>query len=79
MMLARLDARYRITKNHYASIMGNAAYSFDGFDVFTQGKMIYGVGLGYGFNTVAGPLRAQVHWSSLTKRVGLYVSFGYNF
>lgn len=79
MMLARLDARYRIAKNHYASVMGNAAYSFDGFDVFTQGKMIYGVGLGYGFNTVAGPLRAQVHWSSFTKRVGIYVSFGYNF
>ncbi len=78
-ILARLDARYRIAKNHYASLMGNAAYSFDGFNVFTKGMLLYGVGLGYGFNTVAGPLRAQVHWSSFTHRVGVYVSFGYNF
>ena len=79
LMMLRLDARYCFAKNHYASVMGNAAYSFDGFNVFTQGQMLYGLGLGYGFNTIAGPLRAQLHWSSLTKRVGIYLSFGYNF
>ncbi len=79
LMLARLDIRYRLAKNHYAMLMGNAAYTFDGFNAFAQGKLLAGVGVGYGFNTVAGPLRAQVHWSTLTKRVGLYVSFGYNF
>ena len=79
MMMARLDARYRIAKNHYASVMGNVAYSFGGFNQFSQGTLFTGVGLGYGFNTVAGPLRAQLHWSTLTRRVGVYVSFGYNF
>lgn len=79
LLMARLDVRYRIAKNHYAIAMGNAAYSFDGFNVFTKGQMLYGVGLGYGFNTIAGPLRAQLHWSSLTHRVGIYLSFGYNF
>lgn len=79
-MLARLDARYKIYKNHYVALMGNVAYNFDGFDQsFLNGQFISGAGLGYAYNSIAGPLKLTVHWSSFTKKVGLYISMGYNF
>ncbi len=77
--LMRLDARYRIGKNHYLSLMGNVSYDWDHFVNFESGESVWGVGLGYGYNTIAGPIKAQVYWSSLTNRLGAYLSFGYNF
>ena len=77
--LARLDARYKLFKNNYVSLMGNVAYDFSSFKQIAEGSLITGFGLGYAYDSIAGPLKAQVHWSSLTKRVGLYLSFGYNF
>lgn len=77
--LARLDARLQVARNHYLSLMGNVSYDFDSLQTIGDGRWLYGAGLGYGYNTIAGPLKAQVFWSNLTKRVGLYLSFGFNF
>ena len=77
--LARLTARYQVATNHYLSLMGNVTYDFEGLQTIGEGRWQYGVGAGYGYNTVAGPLKAQVFWSNLTKKVGLYLSFGYTF
>ena len=77
--LARLTARYQVATNHYLSLMGNVTYDFEGLQTIGQGRWQYGVGAGYGYNTIAGPLKAQVFWSNLTKKVGLYLSFGYTF
>ena len=77
--LARLTARYQVATNHYLSLMGNVTYDFEGLQSIGQGRWQYGVGAGYGYNTIAGPLKAQIFWSNLTKKVGLYLSFGYTF
>ena len=79
LLMGRLDARYKLFKNQYVSLMGNVAYDFSSFTEMAAGRLYSGVGLGYAYDSIAGPLKAQVHWSSLTKRVGLYLSFGYNF
>ncbi len=79
MALARLDARLQVAPNHFLSLMGNASFDFDSFPAIREGRWLFGGGLGYGFNTIAGPLKAQLFWSSLTRKVGLYLSFGYNF
>ena len=79
LLLGRLDARYKLFKNQYVSLIGNVAYDFSSFEMIEEGRLITGFGLGYAYDSIAGPLKAQVHWSSLTKRVGLYLSFGYNF
>lgn len=79
MALARLDARLQVAPNHFLSLMGNASFDFDGLNSIQQGRWLFGGGLGYGFNTIAGPLKAQIFWSTVTRKVGLYLSFGYNF
>lgn len=77
--VARLDARVRLWDNHYVSLMGNVAYDFVDFDSIVSGEMVGGAGLSYAYNSVFGPLKLQLHWSSLTQRVGAYLSIGYNF
>ena len=77
--LARLDARVKLFKNSYITLMGNAGYAFHAFDQIGSGTLYSGVGLGYAYSSIIGPLKAQIHWSSITKRVGLYLSMGYNF
>ena len=79
MALARLDARLQMAPNHFLSVMGNVSYDFDSLQAIKDGRWLYGVGAGYGYNTIAGPFKAQVFWSNLTKKVGLYLSFGFNF
>ena len=77
--MARIDARYQLWKNHYAAAFANIAYDFDAFKTFTSGTWLAGFGLGYSYNSIAGPLKAIVHWSNITGKVGLYLSFGYSF
>ena len=77
--MLRLDARYCIARNHYVSLMGNAAYDWESFRNFKEGEFAGGVGLGYAYNSIVGPLKAQLQWSNLTKKVGFYVSAGYHF
>ena len=79
LLVGHLDARYKLFKNQYVSLMGNVAYDFSSFKTIGEGRLFTGVGLGYAYDSIAGPLKAQVHWSSVTKRLGLYLSFGYNF
>ncbi len=78
--LLRLDARFRLWKNHYVSLMGNGGYSFEAFDNrIAEGTWLGGVGMGYAYNSIVGPLKATLHWSNLTNSVGFYLSLGYNF
>ena len=38
-----------------------------------------GCGLQYTYNSIVGPLSLNVHWSSYTHNVGLYLSLGFDF
>ena len=80
--VAGLDLRYSPLPDHYFSAIvnfGHDASSFREFVSPTVDTVFSGAGVEYAYNTVAGPLRADLHWSSLTGKVGLYISFGYDF
>jgi NTE family protein len=77
--LARMELRYEIADNHYLSGIGNVSLDCDSLRDIADGRFLWGVGAGYGWDTIVGPLKAQVFWSSLTKKPGFYLSFGYNF
>lgn len=79
MLLARLDLRYCFRRNHYLSLMGNVAYDFPDIPSLMEGGFTWGTGVGYSYNTAAGPLKAQVYWSSATRKAGVYLSYGFNF
>ena len=77
--MAGADFRFRLVKNHYMTGVVNYARDSDHFDTYLKGPGYFGVGLEYAYDTIFGPLKANIHWSDLTDKVGFYISAGYNF
>lgn len=77
--LARTDFRFNVTGNHYITGICNYLYTNRDFKTIKEGRGIFGAGIEYAYDTIIGPVSANVHWSSLTNRVGVYVSVGYIF
>lgn len=75
----RTDYRFRIVRNNYITAMVNYARDCDTFRNYAVGLGYFGAGIEYAYDTIFGPLKANVHWSNLTGRVGVYLSAGYNF
>ena len=78
--IARLDLRINLFKQHYLTLAGNYMLNWDpvsyGNPLFEH---YYGFGAGYSINTIVGPVKLIVHWSNLSKQVGVHFSLGYDF
>ena len=79
MTMARADFRVDLLKNHYLTAIVNYVHDSEFFSGYVNGKGNFGAGIEYSFDTIFGPLSANIHWSDLTKKVGLYLSAGFNF
>lgn len=77
--LFRTDFRFTVAKNHYLTGIVNYVRDCDYFSEYTVGLGYFGAGVEYSFDTIFGPLSANIHWSNLTHKVGIYLSAGYNF
>ena len=77
--MARMDFRFRLHKNHYLTGIVNYLRDSDTFADYISGTGYVGAGLEYGFDTIFGPLKANVHWSDMTGKVGFYISAGFDF
>lgn len=75
----RTDFRFRIARNHYLTGILNYARDCDSFAEYGKGLGYFGAAAEYSFDTIFGPLTANIHWSNLTNKVGFYLSAGYNF
>lgn len=75
----RTDLRFKVAKNHYIKGIVNYARDCDTFAGYAEGLGYFGTAVEYSYNTIFGPLSANVHWSNITNKVGVYVSAGYNF
>lgn len=81
--VAGLDLRVSPWKNHYFSVVGGAgitAPTVAGFFTAADSTVpFFGAGLEYALGTLAGPLKVNVNWSSVTQALGLYLGFGFDF
>ena len=75
----RTDIRYKLARNHYLTGILNYARDSQYLRDYFRGHGYFGIGAEYSFDTIFGPITANVHWSNLTKKVGFYLSAGYNF
>ena len=75
----RTDFRYKLARNHYLTGILNYARDADRFVDYGKGLGYFGVAAEYSFDTIFGPLTANIHWSNMTHKVGFYLSAGYNF
>ena len=75
----RADIRVKLAKNHYITAIANYARSCDFLISYAVGPGYRGAALEYSYDTIFGPLSANIHWSDFTGKVGFYISAGYNF
>lgn len=76
---ATLDARVKFLDNHYAIASGVVAFDYHTFAGIFEKKPVCGCRLGYSYDSIVGPLSANLIWSNVTKKVGAYLSIGYSF
>ena len=77
--LYRTDFRFKLSRNNYLTAIVNYARDCDSFRDYAVGLGYFGAGLEYSYDTIFGPFSANIHWSNYTRRVGFYISAGYNF
>ena len=80
--VAGLDFRWDFYKNNSVSLManiGNFASELRWFISPAWTDLFAGIGLEYAYNSIVGPVRADIHWNSLTRSAGFYFSLGYDF
>ena len=79
LMIGRVDFRFRLFKNNYITGIFNMSDDFDNVKAGSENNFHYGGGVTYSYNSIIGPIKANLHWSSLTHKVGGYVSIGFDF
>lgn len=79
MTLAGMDFRFKLYKNNYLTAIVNYARDCDQLIHYMDGFGYIGAGLEYAYDTIFGPLKANVHWSNLTHKAGFYISVGFDF
>ncbi|MEG1562425.1 MAG: patatin-like phospholipase family protein [Bacteroides sp.] len=78
-IVSSLKLRQRLGSNHYITLTGNVAFCDSNFFHSLKGKKIYGGGIGYGLDSMFGPLEASFNYSSETKHLGFYINLGFAF
>lgn len=78
-VVGALKLRQRLWSKHYISLTGNVALNNNNFFDILEDKCIYGFSLGYGIDSMFGPLEASLGYSNQCKKVGFYVNLGFYF
>lgn len=82
MTVFRTDFRFKLFKNNFLTAIINVADSFPNMvDIlsFENRRDFLGIGIEYAYDSIIGPIKANIHWSSVDKRPGIYLSVGYDF
>lgn len=78
-VVARLKMRQRMGKRNYMWLATNYGLSNNDFGEILKGKQLFGIGIGYGYDSVIGPLEATFSVSNRTNQLGFYANVGYTF
>lgn len=79
LLVGCLKLRYRIMGRHYLACVGNIASNTDKFSRIGKGKILYGVGLNYAFDSKFGPLELSAGYSNLAENFYCFGNIGYYF
>ncbi|MGN0201881.1 MAG: patatin-like phospholipase family protein [Candidatus Cryptobacteroides sp.] len=83
MAVLRADFRLRLSQNNYISAIANYAASANTLADFGDFKnsvsSVYGAALKYTYNSIIGPICADIHWSTQSNKVGVFFSIGFDF
>lgn len=78
-LATKANIRYAINDSHFLYSNINCTFEHDDLDYLFNEKPYFGFNFGYAFNTMIGPLKLEMGYSSLSKTVYPFASFGYYF
>lgn len=75
-----LEVKYRLNERSYLHWITDLVKDSEKLDkeLILNGSSLFGTGIQYSYNSMLGPLKANVHWSNLSG-FGAYLSFGFDF
>lgn len=81
LILANAELRVNPTKNFYISALAGGFDTSNSIDtMFTdKSRTVLGVGGQLSYNTIGGPIRARVSWSTFDRKVNYVISAGFDF
>ncbi|MDO4949042.1 MAG: patatin-like phospholipase family protein [Bacteroidales bacterium] len=80
LVIASLKARQRMGDSHYLILGGNYAFASDMPKDLLQEERIYGGCIGYGFDSIGGPLEISFNYiGGRSNEVSTYVNLGFKF
>lgn len=81
LLVGNLELRANPLKNFYVSLMGGGFNTAIGFsEMLTEtSTYIFGAGLQAAYDTILGPIRARLNWSTLDHKLGYCISAGFDF
>lgn len=78
---ANLDLRINVAKDFYLSLLGGYMRQSSTFATLfsSPSPSFVGAGIELGYNSIIGPLKANLHWSDLNDQIEGYISVGFDF
>ncbi len=77
--IASLGMRFRLSENHFFTIIGNSLLQDSSWKLNDDARLIYGGGVRYSLKTRLGPLEATLGYSNVVSKPTISANFGYWF
>ncbi len=79
LLVGSIKFRQRMGRVHYLTVTGNYALSADKLSRLLKEQTRFGCGVGYGLDSMFGPLEASLNYANHSNKVSLYVNLGFKF
>lgn len=79
LLIGSLKLRQRMGAIHYLTLSGNYALSSHKIKGLLKEDTMFGCSVGYGMDSMFGPLEASLNYANHSNKVNLYINLGYKF
>ncbi|MBQ8888375.1 MAG: patatin-like phospholipase family protein [Bacteroidaceae bacterium] len=79
LLIGSIKLRQRMGNIHYLTLSGNYALNSNKLKGLLKEDNMFGCGIGYGIDSMFGPLEATLNYATHSNKVNLYVNLGYKF
>ena len=79
LLIGGMKFRQKIGNVHYLTLSGNYALSSGKIKNILREESMFGCSIGYGMDSMFGPLEASFNYTNRSDKVGFYINLGYKF
>lgn len=79
LLIGSMKFRQRMGSVHYLTLTGNYALSASKLRYLLEQDTMFGCGIGYGLDSMFGPLEASLNYANRANKVSMYVNLGLSF